>query len=150
MKTKLPITILLALAALASTASAAANDPEAVVSAFHRALTSGEKQSVLDLLDPKVVIFESGGAELSRDEYASHHLGSDMVFAAAIEAKVLDQRSGGTEETAWVLTRTETTGTFRDKEIDSLGVETMVLQRSGDKWKIVHIHWSSRSRKASH
>ena len=73
-----------------------------------------------------------------------------MEFAAATTNKVIDQRSGRDGQTAWVMTRSETSGTFRDKQIDRSGVETMVLQHSDGAWRIVHIHWSSRARKKSH
>jgi ketosteroid isomerase-like protein len=143
------ISLFLVAASLLGSIAGAQEGPEAAVSAFHEALASDNRQNVLALLGPEVVIFESGGAELSRDEYASHHLAADMEFAAATEARVVDRRSGGDDEIAWVLTRSETTGTFREREIDSLGVETMVLRRSEDGWRIVHIHWSSRSREKS-
>ncbi len=125
-------------------AEAELSTPEAVVDAFHEALGGGDRQAVLDLLTEDVLIFESGGAELSRDEYAHHHLGSDMAFSAATESKVVDRRRGGDDETSWVLTRTETSGTFRDREISARGTETMILSRGESGWKIVHIHWSSR------
>ena len=125
-------------------AEAELSTPEAVVDAFHEALGGGDRQAVLDLLTEDVLIFESGGAELSRDEYAHHHLGSDMEFSAATESEVVDRRRGGDDETSWVLTRTETSGTFRDREISARGTETMILSRGESGWKIVHIHWSSR------
>ena len=125
-------------------AEAELSTPEAVIDAFHEALAGGDRQAVLDLLAEDVMIFESGGAEPSRDEYAHHHLGSDMEFSAATESKAVDRRRGGDEETAWVLTRTETSGTFRDREISARGTETMILTRGENGWKIVHIHWSSR------
>ena len=74
----------LALNPLDAGAQEADNGPAAVVGAFHQALASGDKQRALDLLDPSVLIFESGGAELSRDEYASHHLGADIVLFAEV------------------------------------------------------------------
>ena len=120
------------------------------VIAFHEALASGEKQRVLDLLDPDVTIFESGGAELSRNEYASHHLGADMEFTAAATRKIVAQEVGEDGDTAWVLTRSETSGTFRGKKFDSLGVETLLLKRDDQGWRIVPIHWSSRARKTPH
>ena len=123
----------------------AVSEANATVTAFHRALASQDKEAVLALLTPEVVIFESGGAELSRAEYASHHLGADMKFSAATTRRVEAQRAGREEDAAWVLTRTTTTGTFRDKEIDAKGVETMLLKHTPDGWKIFHIHWSSRS-----
>ncbi len=56
-----------------STAQQAAAAAE-VVSAFHQAMEDGDSVAALELLDPEVVIFESGSVEVSRDEYQSHHL----------------------------------------------------------------------------
>ena len=131
---------------LASPAGASAQDegPAEVVGGFHRALAAGDRDAALTLLAPDVMIFESGGAERSRDEYASHHLGADAEFAGATRREILDQQQGGDGEVAWVLTRSKTTGKFRDREIDSYGVETMILKKAPDGWRIAHIHWSSR------
>ena len=122
------------------------SSPQDTVAAFHAVLSSGNRDAALALLDPEVLIFESGGAELSRDEYASHHLSSDMEFSGATARTIVDQRSGGVDDVAWVLTRTETSGSIRDKTINARGVETMLLRRTAHGWRIVHIHWSSRSR----
>lgn len=140
---------LLALAIAGPTlvsAQAHVGTPVDTVHAFHEALASGDKQAVLGYLDAEVLIFESGGAELSRDEYASHHLGADMEFSAATTRTVVDQRHEEVGQAAWVLSRSETSGTFRSREIDARGVETMLLRQTDDGWRIVHIHWSSRSR----
>jgi ketosteroid isomerase-like protein len=123
--------------------------PQQTVALFHEALASGDTESVLELLDPEVVIFESGGAELSRNEYASHHLEADMAFSAATTQTIIEQQGDHAGDTAWVLTRSKTQGKFRDKEIDSLGTETVVLWRGEHGWRIVHIHWSSRPRPKS-
>ena len=120
------------------------NSPAVVVQTFHEALASGAKERVLELLDSDVLIFESGGAELSRSEYSFHHLGADMEFSAATRRKIVDQQVITAADAAWVLTRSVTTGTFRQKELDILGAETIVLRRGDQGWRIVHIHWSSR------
>ena len=127
--------------------SAATAPPEAlaVVESFHRALGSRDRDAALALLAPDVRIFESGGVEESRDEYASHHLGSDMEFAAATERTVFGRRSGSSGEMAFVLTETGTTGTFRGRPIEASGVETVLLQNRAGRWLITHVHWSSRS-----
>lgn len=116
----------------------------AVVRSFHEALASGNRDRVLALLDPGVVIFEQGGAEISRDEYASHHLGEDIEFSRSTSRKVVDQRSGAKGESSWVLTISETSGSFRGKDVSSRNAETMILGRTPGGWRIVHIHWSSR------
>lgn len=117
--------------------------PEATVEAFHGALAGGDRDHALAFLAPDVVIFESGGAEMSRDEYASHHLESDMAFSKAVAREVSDQRSASHGSVAWVLTRSTSAGTYREREIHSRGTETMVLHRTEAGWQIVHIHWSS-------
>lgn len=120
--------------------------PEQAVSAFHEALAVGDRDAALARLDPEVVIFEGGGAEMSRDEYAHHHLAGDMEFSAAVTTEVTDRRSTVDGDVAWVTSRTRTRGTFREREIDLVGTETMVLRRGDDGWKIVHVHWSSHSK----
>lgn len=117
--------------------------PVAAVEAFHRALASGDGAAALALLDDDVVIFESGGAERSADEYAHHHLGADMEFAAATERRVTDRQVHEKGDLAWVTTWSEARGTFRGRAIALQGTETMVLERQAGGWRIVHVHWSS-------
>lgn len=135
---------LLAVLLLGAATPAAADDPATTVDAFHAALAAGDRDAALALLAEDLTVFESGWAERTREEYAGHHLGADMEFSAATEREIAARSRGEAGDTAWVLTETRTTGTFRDREISSLGLETMVLRRTGDGWRIAHIHWSSR------
>jgi len=138
----LGVTVLAAGAALAASPPAAA-EAEIALDGFHAALAAGDRDAALAKLDPAVVIFEAGGAELSRDEYASHHLAGDMEFLAATTTERVDRRSGASCDLVWVLTRTKTTGTWEGKDVASRGTETALLARGPDGWKIVHLHWSS-------
>lgn len=125
--------------------SAEATDAALAVDAFHAALKVGDTEAALALLAPEVMIFEEGGAERSRDKYASHHLASDAAFAAASEASVA-RRSGWAEgDVAWITSEGRTTGQFNGRAVDRLTAETMVLKRHADGWRIHHIHWSSRA-----
>jgi uncharacterized GH25 family protein len=119
--------------------------PTGAVAAFHEALRAGDRETALALLASDLVAFEAGGAEMSREEYAASHLGADMEFSAATERQIVEQHERGSGDVAWVLTRSETTGAFRDREIRAAGVETMVLARREGVWRIVHVHWSSHS-----
>lgn len=115
------------------------------VDAFHAALKSGDTAGALALLSPDVMIFEEGGAERSRDEYASHHLASDAAFAAASEATVARRSGWADGDIAWITSEGRTTGQFNGRAVDRLTTETMVLKRHADGWRIHHIHWSSRA-----
>ena len=133
-----------ALGILLTSGMATAEEPEDAAEAFHAALAAKDKEAVLALLVPEVVILESGGHEASRDEYASHHLGADMEFAAATERTVETSWSDRQGEVAWILSATRTKGRFRDRDIDVRGVETILLKKVDGQWRIVHLHWSSR------
>lgn len=126
-----------------TTVARAEEAPIAVVERFGKALESSDRAGVLDCLAPEVVIFEHGGAELSREEYASHHLDGDLAYLADIDVKVVDRKVLGGGDRAIVLTRTESSGQSNGKPVASRGTETLVLERRGERWLIVHVHWSS-------
>lgn len=128
-------------------ASSLAASPKETLAAFHDALVSGDKAKALALLAPDIAIYEAGYVERSREEYASHHLGGDMEFAKNSTRKLLKQTERIDGNTAVVWEETETTGTSRGKPVHAFGTGTAVLEKKGDGWAIVHIHWSSRKAK---
>ncbi|WP_439571454.1 nuclear transport factor 2 family protein [Sphingomonas sp.] len=135
--------------AVAKTAEdiAALQSPIATVDRFHAALTEGKVEAALKLLSDDVLIYESGRAERSKAEYASHHLKADAEFAGATQRKLVKRASWVGPDTAWVTTEAETTGTFKGRALALTGTETMILLRTAGVWKIVHIHWSSATKR---
>ena len=134
--------------ATAPTALAAAVRPAAhVVDAFHDALARGDATKAAQLLADDAVIYEEGGAERSKAEYAGHHLPADAEFSKAIKSQVT-RRAGFSEgNLAWVATEGRMTGSLNGKALNRVTTETMILRRSKTGWKIVHIHWSSAAAK---
>ncbi len=118
--------------------------PVFTLNSFHAALNSGDEQAVMAVLSPDVLIFESGGAERSRAEYASHHMKSDMAFLAQMGQDEISQAASEQGDTAWIVTESRIYGRYNDKDIDIVSTETAVLKLGEDGWKIVHLHWSSR------
>jgi ketosteroid isomerase-like protein len=139
--------LIFAALALASLNAMAAATPGQTMTDFHAALASGDKKTVTSLLSPEVVIFESGYVERSRDEYAKHHLDSDIEFSKATKRKVTQHSEHVEGNTATVLQETTTSGTFKGRSADAIGLETAILERDGGNWVIVHLHWSSRKPK---
>jgi len=117
--------------------------PAETVDAFHQALKGGDGEAALALLDQSVLIYESGYAERSAEEYASHHLPADMAFSGAMSDQVLEREIAILGAVATVSSEVRTSGTYKDKDYNILGTETMVLKWDGAGWKITHIHWSS-------
>lgn len=157
--------VLAAVAVLLSAGTAIANAPPAsaqvsavaqdaeeaagVVDAFHAALETGDTAAALALMSDDVMIFEEGGAERSRGEYASHHLEADAAYAAA-SVSALSRRAGwASGDVAWIVSEGETQGQAGNSATGRLTVETMILKRGPDGWRIQHIHWSSRAMPAA-
>ena len=116
----------------------------AVVERFGAALAKGDLAAAESLLDPQVLILESGGAEQSRAEYMSHHAGADAKFLRNAEVHPGKRRVRVEGDLAWVGTVSELHAQEDGKPITLLSTETMVLRRHDGAWRIVHIHWSSR------
>jgi ketosteroid isomerase-like protein len=63
----------------------------------------------------------------------------------------LTRRAGGTAgELAWVASEGRTRGRFKERDVDRITTETMVLRRQAGGWRIIHVHWSSRAASAAH
>jgi len=124
--------------------------PAAVVDAFAAALVKGDEVAAKALLAPDVLIYESGGQESSREEYASHHLKEDVAFLAGSKHEMLSRAEGGDDQHAWVSTRSRITARHKDKDVAILSTESMMLKNTSEGWRIVHIHWSSRPADRAH
>lgn len=121
----------------------------AVVERFGKALAAGEFKTVEALLAPDVLVLESGGAERSRAEYLGHHAISDAQFLKGAHVQLQRRRARVAGDLAWVGSESELHASKDGKTMTLLSTETMVLKKTGADWRIVHIHWSSRPKKAS-
>lgn len=63
-----------------------------VVLAFHQALETGNQKQARAQLADDVTIFEGGRVERSADEYAHHHMLSDMKYLAAMKSNTLEHQ----------------------------------------------------------
>lgn len=115
-----------------------------VVDAFHAALDRGDTTAAAGFLADALIVFEGGEAERSKAEYAGRHLPADAVFAQAVGSQMTRRSGGANGDLAWVASEGRTQGRYKDRDIDRITTETMVLKRVSGAWRIVHIHWSSR------
>ena len=111
---------------------------------LYTGLKAGDTELLQSIMDPQVLIFESGGVESSWEEYASHHLGADMTFMANMSREIISRKILEQGEFFVIATQARLTGTYRDEQIDSMSDETLVLQKKEQGWRITHIHWSSQ------
>ena len=118
-----------------------------VVDAFHAALAKGDLSGAKALLADDALIYESGGVERGKAAYASHHLPADAAFTAATTRTVTRRTGHAAGGMAWVATESKVTGSFKERAVDSVSIETMILRREQGAWRIAHIHWSSANTK---
>jgi ketosteroid isomerase-like protein len=115
------------------------------VNQFHDALARADSAAALNLLSDDVRILEAGGLE-TKAEYRGHHLRADIDFASAVKGERTIVAVAVSGQVAWVVSSSASRGTFRERPVDSVGAELIVLVRTAAGWRITAIHWSSRRR----
>ena len=141
----LPLALALAPSAPAQNLPADSAAAVATVAAFHAALSRGDSVTAIDLLSADALIVESGAIE-TLEEYRTGHLPSDIEFASATSSARRLVRVTVAGHVAWVVSSTATTGSFRDRPVNSTTAELMILGKRAGGWHIRAIHWSSRRR----
>lgn len=116
----------------------------AVIVGFRDALAAGDSAAMLGYLHEDVVIYEGGHAE-TKAQYRSGHLAGDIAFAKAVRRTTVKDALTMAHHMALYTSEGTSKGTYREREIDAVGTETMVLVPTDEGWKIRHIHWSSRN-----
>lgn len=119
-----------------------------VVERFSAALAAGELDAAGAELDPGVLILESGGAERSAAEYLGGHAKGDAAFLGAAHVRLQRRTASVHGDLAWVASERELHVLRDGQPVTVLSTETMVVRRDARGWKIVHIHWSSRTKAA--
>ena len=122
----------------------AAQDAVAVVEAFSAAIKGVRIDEAGALLDPTVLVLESGGSERSREEYLSHHAQADAEYMKDALQELSYRQARAVGDVAWVSSESVLSHDKDGKPASTLSTETMVLRKPAQGWKIVHIHWSSR------
>ena len=135
-----------AKAAQQTTLPQSARAAAVIVDAFHAALRRGDTRSAAALLADDALIFEEGGAERTKAEYAAHHLPADAEFSKLVTSTVTRRAGGANGTLAWITSEGRMTGIWKGKALDRATTETMVVRRNGGAWKIIHIHWSSAAK----
>jgi ketosteroid isomerase-like protein len=139
-----PATLAQVPSAAVEVRSPAAGEAANAVDAFHNALKRNDVPGALALLADDVMIYEGGRVERSKAEYASHHAPADAAYSAAVPSTLQKRLAIAEGNIAWITSESRATGRYKDKPVDQLTVETMILRKEQDGWRIVHVHWSSR------
>jgi len=139
--------LLLVVASLALAGAAWAQTaklPADAVAGFRAALKRKDTGGALSYLDRSLVVFEFGVVDPTVEAYALGHLPGDIDMAAVSDWTLQARRVGGSGNERWVLSTYRVTGKLPDgKAIDQVMLETAIVRRVGESFRIVHLHWSS-------
>lgn len=128
-------------------AAVAANRlPTEVVDAYREALRTGDRVGVVAQLAADVVIYEQGFEERGRDTYVERTLANDLTFASMVQREQRGREAWEDGNLAWVLVRSVDRGDFDGRRLELENTETLLLRRTAEGWKIVHIHRSAHPR----
>lgn len=97
-----------------------------------------------------VTIYEGGGVNNGWADYRDHHLGPELKAFQNLQFSHSNRKVQvlGDGRTAYVTSNYTIKAKMGEREIDSGGLETLVLVKGADgAWKIRHSHTSSRPRR---
>lgn len=118
--------------------------------AYDRAFNAKDLQQLATFYDPDVTIFEGGGVNNGWADYRDHHLGPELRDFENLQFAHRDIKVQllGNGSVAYVTSEYALKARVKDRDVDSGGLETLVLVKAGDAWRVRHSHTSAHRRPA--
>ena len=118
--------------------------------AFDRAFVSKDLDTLSSFYHPDVTIFEGGGVNNGWVDYRDHHIGPEMKTYENLQFEhrqvAVHLLNGG--GVAYVTSEYALKARVAGKDVDTGGLESLVLIKVSGAWKIRHSHTSARRRQA--
>lgn len=135
-----------------ATAQGVAGDGAAVeawLKGYDAAFMAKDLDRLATFYHPDVTIYEGGGINNGWADYRDRHLGPELKAFSNLqfghtETKVTMMPGG---QSAYATSRYTIKAKMGERELDSEGLETLLLLRTPEGWKIRHSHTSSRPRR---
>jgi ketosteroid isomerase-like protein len=125
----------------------AAADAVRVLDTFMGALVAGQLDAARRFMTPDAVLLADGAPLGQRDEYFATRARNDATRLGSSERTLLRREARGGPNLAWVVSekvlRSRGEGTSSGLHM----VETVLLVKTLEGWKIAHVHWSSNARR---
>jgi uncharacterized protein (TIGR02246 family) len=146
--TTLVIALLLALPLRAGAQSGEAQKIEDWLKGYDAAFVAKDLEKLATFYHPDVTIYEGAGVNNGWIDYRDRHLGPELKMFENLEfghtnrnIHLLGDRA------AYVISEYFIKAKMKDRALDNIGRETLVLEKQSDgSWKIRHSHTSGRAR----
>ena len=126
--------------------SPAAREAAQVVDAFMAALVGGNMEQARAQMTPDAVIVANGHVFGLRDDYIDGAAKGDAAALRSVRRELVRRDARAGTDVAWVVSdkRVRPSSTSDAAGPSEVVVETMLLARTPQGWKITHVHWSGR------
>ncbi|HXG55137.1 MAG TPA: nuclear transport factor 2 family protein [Vicinamibacterales bacterium] len=115
---------------------------------YDAAFNAKDLDKLATFYHPEVTIYEGGGINRGWADYRDHHLGPELKQFANLQfahSNTVVRMIG--PDAAYATAEYSLKAKMGERDIDSGGLETLVLIKEGGAWKIRHSHTSSRPRR---
>lgn len=132
-------------------AAAPAGEADAIqrwLAGYDAAFNAKDLDKLATFYHPEVTIYEGGGINRGWADYRDHHLGPELKQFANLQfahSNTVVRMIG--PDAAYATAEYSLKAKMGERDIDSGGLETLVLIKEGGAWKIRHSHTSSRPRR---
>jgi ketosteroid isomerase-like protein len=152
MRTLSTLALLVALPSLAAAQASPGGDAAAVeawLKGYDAAFMAKDLDRLAAFYHPDVSIYEGAGINNGWADYRDRHLGPELKSFSNLqfghtETKVTVLPGG---QSAYATSRYTIKAKMGDRELDSEGLETLLLINTSAGWKIRHSHTSGRARR---
>lgn len=139
------------LAVLAPFAVSSAQDEAPAIKSwlagYDAAFVAKDLEKLATFYHPEVTIYEGGGINRGWADYRDHHLGPELEEFENLQfshSNTVVRMLG--PDSAYAVSEYSLKAKMGDRQVDSGGLETLVLVKESGAWKIRHSHTSSRRR----
>jgi ketosteroid isomerase-like protein len=143
------LVIVPSLAAAQVSAGGDAATVEAWLRSYDAAFMAKDLDRLATFYHPDVTIYEGAGINNGWADYRDRHLGPELKSFSNLQFGHTETKvtllAGG--QSAYATSRYTIKAKMGDRELDSEGLETLLLIRTSDGWKIRHSHTSGRARR---
>ena len=116
---------------------------------YDMASAKRDVETVKSLLAPEILVYEHSVRNDGLQDAFENHLKPEILESEGLQLDYSDVRITAGTDLALVTRQYKIHGKVQEKEINAGGNETMVWQRKGADWKIVHLHYSHPCPRAS-
>jgi ketosteroid isomerase-like protein len=122
---------------------------EAWLKGYDAAFLAKDLDRLAAFYHPDVTIYEGAGINNGWADYRDRHLGPELKAFSNLQFAHTDTKvtmmPGG--QSAYATSRYTIKAKMGERDLDSEGLETLLLVRTPEGWKIRHSHTSSRARR---